>query len=111
MLRVLRLGSNRELKDISPLSSCTDLETLDIDKCTLITSLAPLSKLTHLKLLCCSFIHFETSVLPLAVCNGLGRLCCNGNAVDLAELRRRSPSSILIIYEERLDLNMDLKME
>jgi hypothetical protein len=48
-VKKLELPGNRELKDLSLLSACTALETLDIYSCPFITSLAPLSALTNLE--------------------------------------------------------------
>ena len=94
-LRILDLYGNRELKDLSPLSALSNLKALNFNICPLITSLTPLSTLSNLQELYCPVIDPQTSLLPLASCPGLKRLYCRANAVDLEELRRRSPGLVV----------------
>ena len=94
-LKRLFLGGNHVVKDLSPLSSCKDLEVLEIIRCPLITSLASLSTLKKLKTVYCGGIAPTASLLPLASCAELKVLKCHPDAVDLDELRRRMTSLII----------------
>ena len=94
-LKSLNLNGNSELKDLSPLSACTALEELEISFCPLITSLAPLSTL---KTLGCTGIDPQTSLLPLASCTGLKQLWCSPVDLELEELRRRMPKLDIICH-------------
>ena len=77
--------------DLSPLSSCTDLEDVLIGECTLISDLTPLSVLKSLRNLECPGIDPHASLLPLLSYTGLRYLRCDEDAMDLDELNRRRP--------------------
>jgi len=97
-LRILSLGGQRTLMDLSPLSQCTMLETLELIECGQLKDLSPLVHHPNLRTVFCYGLDRETSYLPLATCPQLKTLKSDlaPGSDEFQELRRRRPDLELL---------------